>query len=77
MRAGLDAKLELWAAIRREAGGRAAEHVTILRRQRSELRGAASVGWEGECRPLGNEGNAADEQLRAISKRDAGVGEAR
>ena len=73
MRAGLDAQLELRAAVRRKAGGRTAEHVAELGCKRGELGGVASVGREREGWSLGGEGDAADKELSAVSERGTGV----
>ena len=58
-------------------GSRAFQHVGVLARQRSEIGRVTIVGREGKCRPLCCEGDAAHEELRAVCKRRAGLGEAR
>ena len=51
-------------------------HVGVLASQRGEVRGIADVNRQRERRAVGGEGDAADEELRAVrvGKRRAGVG---
>ncbi len=71
VRTRLDAQLEVRAAVRREAGGRAPEHVPEFSGEGCKLRGVAPpVGREREDRALNGEGDAADEVLCAVSERE-------
>ena len=74
MGARLDPQLERGAPIGGQARRRARKHVGILTGQGGEVRGVAVVGRQRESRPVGGEGNVADEQLRAIGERRTGVG---
>ena len=76
MGSSLDAQLEFRASVWRRARGRAAEHVTVPGDKRSEIGGVTLVlrPREGESRSFGGECDAADEDLRAISKRGSRVG---
>jgi hypothetical protein len=76
MRAGFDAKLKRGTPIRREALQQVGENVAVLCGQRREVGGITSVRRQAEGWPLLGEGDATDEELRAVGKRDAGVGEA-
>ena len=70
MGASLDAQLEFGASVWWQARGRAAEHVTVPGDKRSEVGGVA-LGRrprEGEGRSVGSESDAADKDLRTISK---------
>ena len=72
----LDAQLEVRAAVRREARGRAAEHVAKLSGEGCKLGGVASVGREREGWTLDCEGDAANEELRAVGEGSAGISKA-
>ncbi len=76
MRTRLDAQLEVGAAVRREAGGKTPKHVAEFSSNGCKLWRVAPVGREREVRALNREGDAADEELGAISERGACIGEA-
>jgi hypothetical protein len=76
VRTRLDAQLKVLAAVWREAGGRASEHVAKFRCEGCELRGVTTIGRQREGWTLDGEGNAADEELRAIGERSTGISKA-
>ena len=76
MRTRLDAQLERRAAVGGQTRRGARKHVGVLTGQGGEVGGIAVGGRQRECRPVGGERDAADEQLRAVGERGADVGEA-
>ena len=76
MRTRLDAQLEGRAPVRGQTRRRVRKHVGVLTSQRGEVRGVAGVDRQRERRPVGSEGDAADDKLRAVGERRAGVGKA-
>ena len=61
-------EFERLSTIGREALKRASEHLSILVRQRSELRGVSVLRRQSEGRAISGESDAADEELRAVGK---------
>jgi len=72
----LDAQLEVGAAVRRKARGLTPKHVAEFSGEGCKLRRVTPVGREREDRALNGEGDAADEELCAVSERGACIGEA-
>ena len=67
------------AAVRRQTRRRVRKYVGVLASQRYEVRGISVVDRQRERRPVGSEGDAADEKLRAqraVGERRAGIGKA-
>ena len=66
-------EFERRSAIGRKALRRASEHLSVLVRQRSELMGVPVLRRQSEGRAVSGEGDAADEELRAVGKGNTGM----
>ncbi len=76
MRTSLDAQLKVGAAVRRKARWLTLKHVAEFSGEGCKLRRVAPVGREREDWALNGEGDAANEELGAVSERGACIGEA-